>query len=78
MMAVDGMFVLDTPGFSLLELENGLSPEEFAQLYPEYNALAGSCRFQPCLHDREPAAPYTPPWTRASWARRGGRDTESC
>lgn len=26
----------------------------FAQLYPEYNALAGSCRFQPCLHDREP------------------------
>ena len=54
MMAVDGMFVLDTPGFSLLELENGLSPEDFAQLYPEYNALAGSCRFQPCLHDREP------------------------
>lgn len=46
--------VLDTPGFSLLELENGLSPEDFAQLYPEYNALAGSCRFQPCLHDREP------------------------
>ena len=37
-----------------LGLENGLSPEEFAQLYPEYNALAGSCRFQPCLHDREP------------------------
>ena len=33
---------------------NGLSPEDFAQLYPEYNALAGSCRFQPCLHDREP------------------------
>ena len=27
MMVVDGMFVLDTPGFSLLELENGLSPE---------------------------------------------------
>ena len=54
MMVVDGMFVLDTPGFSLLELENGLSPEDFAQLYPEYNALAGSCRFQPCLHDREP------------------------
>ena len=54
MMVVDGMFVLDTPGFSLLELENGLSPEDCAQLYPEYNALAGSCRFQPCLHDRAP------------------------
>ena len=54
MMVVDDMFVLDTPGFSLLELENGIDPQDFAQLYPEYNALAGECRFQPCLHDREP------------------------
>lgn len=54
MMALDGMFVLDTPGFSLLELEETVEPEAFAQLYPEYNALAGECRFQPCLHDREP------------------------
>ena len=53
MMAVDGMLVLDTPGFSLLELES-MEPQDFAQLYPEYNALAGACRFQPCLHDREP------------------------
>ena len=36
------------------ELENGIDPQDFAQLYPEYNALAGECRFQPCLHDREP------------------------
>ncbi len=54
MMAVDGMTVLDTPGFSLLELEDGVEPQDFAQLYPEYNELAGQCRFQPCLHDREP------------------------
>lgn len=54
MMALDGMFVLDTPGFSLLELEETMEPEAFAQLYPEYNALAGECRFQPCQHDREP------------------------
>ena len=54
MMALDGMFVLDTPGFSLLELEETIEPEAFAQLYPEYNALAGECRFQPCQHDREP------------------------
>ena len=54
MMAVDGMIVLDTPGFSLLELEETMEPEAFAQLYPEYNALAGECRFQPCQHDREP------------------------
>ena len=54
MMASDGMLVLDTPGFSLLELEDGIEPQEFTQMYPEYNALAGECRFQPCLHDREP------------------------
>ncbi|MBP3655624.1 MAG: ribosome small subunit-dependent GTPase A [Clostridia bacterium] len=54
MMAIDGMFVLDTPGFSLLEIEDGVDPQDFAQFYPEYNELAGGCRFQPCLHDREP------------------------
>ena len=54
MMAADGMLVLDTPGFSLLELEDGIAPQAFAQLYPEYNERAGECRFQPCLHDREP------------------------
>ncbi len=54
MMELDGMFVLDTPGFSLLELENNIDPQDFAQLYPEYNELADQCRFQPCLHDREP------------------------
>ena len=54
MMAVDGMFVLDTPGFSLLDVEAGIEPQDFAQSYPEYNELAGACRFQPCLHDREP------------------------
>ena len=74
MMALDGMFVLDTPGFSLLELEKGIEPQDFAQLYPEYNALAGGCRFQPCLHDREPgcavhAAVDRGELSEARWAR---------
>lgn len=54
MMTIDGMMVLDTPGFSLLEFDEPIDPQDFAQLYPEYNALSGACRFQPCLHDREP------------------------
>ena len=36
-MALDGMLVLDTPGFSLLELEDVIEPQAFAELYPEYN-----------------------------------------
>ena len=74
MMALGGMFVLDTPGFSLLEIEDGMEPEAFAQLYPEYNALSGACRFQPCLHDREPgcavhAAVDRGELSEARWAR---------
>ena len=74
MMALGGMFVLDTPGFSLLEIEDGMEPEAFAQLYPEYNALSGACRFQPCLHDREPgcavhAAVDRGELSAARWAR---------
>ena len=74
MMALHGMFVLDTPGFSLLEIEDGMEPEAFAQLYPEYNALSGGCRFQPCLHDREPgcavhAAVDCGELSAARWAR---------
>ena len=46
--------VVDTPGFSLLELWDALPPEELCRYYPEFDAYAGRCRFQPCLHDREP------------------------
>ena len=74
MMAVDGMFVVDTPGFSLLDVEAGVDPQDFAQRYPEYNALAGQCRFQPCLHDREPgcavrAAVESGELSAARWVR---------
>ena len=56
------------------ELEKGIEPQDFAQLYPEYNALAGGCRFQPCLHDREPgcavhAAVDRGELSAARWAR---------
>lgn len=46
--------VLDTPGFSLLDLWPELPPEELPALYPEYTPYAPYCRFQPCLHDTEP------------------------
>ena len=46
--------VVDTPGFSLLELWEALPPEALCTYYPEFDAYAGDCRFQPCLHDSEP------------------------
>ena len=47
-------FVVDTPGFSLLEMDGSISPDEVANAYGEYRGLSHSCRFQPCLHNHEP------------------------
>ncbi len=50
----EGLRVMDTAGFSLLETETGLPPEGLKERYPEFLPLEGRCRFRECLHDREP------------------------
>ena len=50
----DGLRVMDTAGFSLLEPEKNLPPEELKERYPEFRPWEGKCRFRECLHDREP------------------------
>ena len=54
LLEADGLAVLDTPGFSLLTLEEKMAPESLQAWYPEFVPLAAGCRFSPCLHDREP------------------------
>lgn len=54
LLEVDGLQVLDTPGFSLLELPTEIEPEHLRELYPEYVERQGDCRFEVCLHDQEP------------------------
>ncbi len=46
--------VLDTAGFSLLELWEGLEPVQLKAYYPEFAAYEGTCRFSPCYHRSEP------------------------
>lgn len=46
--------VLDTPGFSLLELWEGLDPIQLKEYYPEFAPYEGECRFSPCYHLSEP------------------------
>ena len=46
--------VLDTPGFSLLELWEGLEPIQLKEYYPEFFPYEGECRFAPCYHLSEP------------------------
>ena len=46
--------VLDTPGFSLLELWEGLEPVKLKEYYAEFAPYEGKCRFAPCYHLSEP------------------------
>lgn len=46
-------YVLDTPGFSLLDIQD-LPPEELALYYPEMQDYLGKCRFGSCQHVAEP------------------------
>ncbi len=46
--------VIDTPGFSLLELDEVFDPVLLQDYYPELEEYKGKCRFQPCYHGAEP------------------------
>ncbi len=48
-----GGFVLDTPGFSRVQLPE-VEPEGLAALYREMAPLATACRFSGCAHKKEP------------------------
>ena len=51
--------VFDTAGFSLLALSGRMEPENLRLYYPEFAPYEGTCRFEPCLHDREPGCALT-------------------
>lgn len=55
----NGLRVLDTAGFSLLELDAQMEPVQLKDFYPEFAPYEGTCRFQPCFHDREPGCSVT-------------------
>ena len=48
-----GMVLVDTPGFTQLDLDF-ISPAELAACFPEFGAVEQDCRFQGCCHDQEP------------------------
>ncbi len=59
MLIHDGIRVLDTAGFSLLELDAKMEPDKLRECYPEFAQHEGCCRFTPCMHDREPGCSVT-------------------
>jgi ribosome biogenesis GTPase / thiamine phosphate phosphatase len=51
--AEDQAYLMDTPGFSSLTLED-LEKEELKDYFIEFQAYRDSCRFQSCVHVNEP------------------------
>ncbi|MGL6114650.1 MAG: ribosome small subunit-dependent GTPase A [Cetobacterium sp.] len=49
-----GGYVIDTPGFSSVELPDIKSPSELADLFPEFSKIEDSCKFNNCIHLNEP------------------------
>ena len=49
----DGGYVVDTPGFSLLEMDP-MDPLRLAGLYPDFFPYRENCRFVGCRHLKEP------------------------
>lgn len=59
MLIHDGIRVLDTAGFSFLELDAKMEPDKLRECYPEFAEHEGQCRFTPCMHDKEPGCSVT-------------------
>lgn len=59
LLLMGGLRVLDTAGFSLLELDGKMEPITLKDFYPEFTPYEGCCRFAPCYHDREPGCAVT-------------------
>lgn len=50
----EGGLLVDTPGFSRLNLPENFHREELMSYYPEFGAYQDLCRFKSCLHRDEP------------------------
>lgn len=48
-----GGYIVDTPGFSLLEFEL-LEPIKLKDDYPDFSEYTQFCRFDGCMHNKEP------------------------
>lgn len=49
-----GGWVADSPGFSVLDLPEGIDKSSLMACFPEIEAESEECRFKDCRHDKEP------------------------
>lgn len=53
LVEMSGGLLADTPGFSNIE-PKGIEYRELKDLFPEFREREGNCRFNGCIHDKEP------------------------
>lgn len=53
LLPYEGGFIVDTPGFSAMELGE-IPLADLAHYFPEFRPYLGKCRFAPCSHTHEP------------------------
>lgn len=47
-------YIVDTPGFTALDLIDGIEADNLSGYYNEFYQYEGTCRFEPCSHTHEP------------------------
>lgn len=50
----DETWIMDTPGFTSLDLPDEITKESLASYFPEFRPYLGTCRFSSCLHKEDP------------------------
>lgn len=53
LLAYEGGYIVDTPGFSAMELTE-IDTAKLPSYFPEFRPYEGRCRFSPCSHSHEP------------------------
>lgn len=50
----ENSFVADSPGFSSIDILKDIPEEELMHYYPEFRKYIGQCKFNSCIHNKEP------------------------
>lgn len=48
-------YIVDTPGFSTLEIKDLMNKESLKYCFPEFSEFNDSCKFRGCFHYKEPS-----------------------
>ncbi len=54
LIEIDNGYIVDTPGFSTLEIKDLMDRHSLKYCFPEFDEYNDKCKFKGCLHNKEP------------------------